>query len=120
MIAYCGLLCDTCPIHLATIEKDKLRQQQMRMAIVKECFKKYGMKLQPEDVNDCDGCCSSTGRIFSGCLTCEVRKCVMGKNLKSCAYCNDYICVKLREHLLVDPEAQERLEELRYAHRLHG
>jgi hypothetical protein len=86
----------------------------MRVAIAEECYEQYGMKMQPEDINDCDGCCANTGRIFSGCLTCEVRKCAMSKNLKSCAYCSDYICKKLKERLLLDPDAQRRLEELRY------
>ncbi len=39
MIAYCGLLCDSCPIHLATIEKDKLLQQKMRAYIAKNVLR---------------------------------------------------------------------------------
>jgi len=28
MIAYCGLACDTCPVHLATLEVDLSRQKE--------------------------------------------------------------------------------------------
>jgi hypothetical protein len=31
MIAYCGLACFSCPIHLATLEKDLARQAKMRI-----------------------------------------------------------------------------------------
>jgi hypothetical protein len=56
MIAYCGLNCYTCPIHLATNEPDQIKQQKMRESIAELCTKQYGMNLQPEDITDCDGC----------------------------------------------------------------
>ena len=113
MIAYCGLICDSCPIHLATIEPDKSRQQTMKVSIAEECAKYYGLDFQPEDINDCDGCRSATGRLFSGCLKCEIRKCAIVRNLENCAFCNDYACERLKEHFLLDPDAQSRLEEIR-------
>ena len=113
MIAYCGLSCDNCPMHLATVEEDESIKQTMRESIAEECSKHYGLNLQPEDINDCDGCWSAPERIFSGCLYCEIRKCALQKNLESCAYCSDYACNRLKEHFLLDPEAQSRLEEIR-------
>ena len=113
MIAYCGLLCDNCPIHQATIEQDESRQQTMRVSISEECAKHYGLYLQPEEINDCDGCRSSSERIFSGCLNCYIRKCAIQKDIESCAYCKDYACDRLKEHFLLDPGTQSRLEEMR-------
>ncbi len=115
MIAYCGLLCDSCPIHLATLQKDKFLRQTMRASIAEQCSRQYGLNLQPEDITDCDGCRANTGRLFSGCLTCEIRKCAIRKNIESCAYCTDYPCKKLKKHFLLEPGAQKRLEELRQA-----
>ena len=112
MMAYCGLVCDQCPIYLATTEQDESRQKAMRISIAEECRIHYGLKLQPEDITDCDGCRSGSGRLFSGCLNCEIRKCAIMKNLESCAYCTDYACNKLMEHFLLDPGAQTRLEEI--------
>jgi len=113
MMAYCGLECDNCPIHLATSEQDESRQKAMRISIAEECRIHYGLKLQPEDITDCDGCRSGSGRLFSGCFNCEIRKCAIMKNLESCAYCTDYACNKLKEYFLLDPGAQTRLEEIR-------
>lgn len=118
MIAYCGLTCDSCPIHLATLEQDKSRQQTMRGSIAEQCSKHYGMNLQPEDITDCDGCRANTGRLFSGCLNCEIRKCASQKNIENCAYCSDYACERLKEHFSHDPSAQIRLEEVRNANKI--
>ena len=113
MIAYCGLVCDNCPLHLATIEEDKSVKKAMRESIADECSKHYGLNLQPEDINDSDGCRAVSGRIFSGCLSYEIRKCAIAKNIESCAFCGDYACDSLKEHFLLDPGAQSRLEGIR-------
>jgi hypothetical protein len=113
MIAYCGLSCDNCPLYLATVEKDEFIKITMRQSIAEECSKYYGLNLQPDEINDCDGCRSESERIFSGCLNCEIRKCAILKNIESCAFCKDYACERLKEHFLLDPGAQSRLEEIR-------
>jgi hypothetical protein len=115
MIAYCGLTCDTCPIHLATLEQDLSVQKTMRESIAEQCSKYYGIKQQAEDISDCDGCRAGTGRLFSGCYKCELRKCAIQKNIESCAYCSDYACDKLEKHFSLDPGAQARLEQIRQA-----
>lgn len=114
MIAYCGLNCSTCPIHLATIEPDRGRQQAMREDIARQCTEVYGMNIDPKDVNDCDGCLSPTGRLFSGCAQCEIRKCAIGRKLLTCAFCPEYPCELLRKHFALDPSAQSRLDAIRY------
>jgi len=113
MIAYCGLACGTCPIHLATFEQDKALQLSKRKTIAKKCNELYGMNLQPEDITDCDGCRANTGKIFQGCLNCRIRKCASRKGIDSCAHCNDYACNLLLKHFSLDPEAKTRLEEIR-------
>lgn len=112
-IAYCGLSCDTCPVYLATLEEDSDRQRKMRESIAEQCSKLYGMNLLYIDINDCDGCRAIAGRIFAGCLNCEIRKCVIGRNIDSCAFCNDYACDILEKHFSLDPGAKVRLEEVR-------
>ena len=115
MIAYCGLACDTCPIHLATLEQDESHKRIMRNDLAEQCSKYYGMTMKADDINDFDGCRSATERLFSGCLNCEIRKCVIQKGLESCAYCSGYICENLKKHFSLDPAAQARLEEIREA-----
>lgn len=119
-IAYCGLLCDSCPIHLATFEKDKLKQQMMRELIAEQCSRYYGMDLHAADVTDCDGCTANTGRLFSGCSNCEIRKCVLQKSIESCAICDEYPCEILNKHFILDPEAKFRLDAMRRANLKRG
>lgn len=112
LIAYCGVACDTCPIHLATLEQDHSKRQAMRNTIAQSCREHYGMNLQPQDITGFDGCHSGTGRLFSGCVNCEIRKCAIDRNLTSCAFCCDHACEKLLKHFKTDPSAQARLEIL--------
>ena len=113
MIAYCGLLCDNCPIHLATLEKDIDRQTKMRIEIAEKLSKIYGTIPKPDIITDCDGCPTITGRLFTGCTDCEIRKCAIGRNLTNCAYCTDFECAKLEKHYIYDPDSRNRLEEIR-------
>lgn len=113
VMAYCGLICESCPIHLATLEQDTDRQQAMRESIAEQCAEHYGMDLHPDDITDCDGCLANTGRLFSGCLQCEIRKCAREKGIENCAYCDDFACKILLDHFSLDPGAKTRLEEIR-------
>jgi hypothetical protein len=113
MIAYCGLVCDSCPIHLATLEQNISHQSKMRVEIAEQLSKIYGTTPKPEIITDCDGCKVSNGRLFTGCADCEIRKCAILKNMKNCAFCSDYACSRLKKHFAIDHGAQERLEEIR-------
>ncbi len=112
MIAYCGLACDTCPIHLATLEQEDQKKKSMRTSILKTCIEEYGMNLQIKDITDCDGC-RIDKRLFTGCINCEIRKCALNRKIGSCAFCEEYSCEKLKKHLEIDPTAKIRLEEFR-------
>jgi hypothetical protein len=105
MIACCGLNCITCRIYLATRETDPKKQKQMREQIARYIKEHFDSKTRVEDITDCDGCTVKSGRLFSGCQKCEVRKCAEEKGLKNCAYCDKYACEKLNK--LFDSEGEE-------------
>jgi hypothetical protein len=88
----------------------------MRESIAEQCSNLYGMNLQAKDITDCDGCRADTGRIFSGCLNCEIRKCARGRNIDCCAFCDDYACEALEKNFSLEVEAKTRLEEIRNKH----
>ena len=113
LVAYCGLECGTCPIHLATVDQDPLRQQTARIEIARLCSEKYGISLLPQDVTECDGCTASTGRLFSGCARCAIRACAISRRLASCAFCADLPCEKLTKHIEEYPLARDRLDAVR-------
>jgi hypothetical protein len=113
MIAYCGLLCKTCPIFLATRQADTEEQTRMRTEISRLCREHYGMDIDLADVTDCDGCRTEDGKLFSGCKKCPIRTCARAKDLDNCAYCADYACQQLEEHFKKDPAARIRLDQIR-------
>jgi hypothetical protein len=113
MIAYCGLSCRTCPIYLVTREKNKEKQKEKRQEIVRLLKTHYGLEYKLEDITDCDGCTSGTGRLFSMCKNCLIRKCAREKKLENCAYCEEYACKTLEEFFVREPSAKERLEKIR-------
>lgn len=113
LLAYCGLSCETCPIYLATLETDQAIQEKLRELIAEDCRTIYGMNIQAGDITDCDGCREDTGRLFTGCLNCEIRKCARMKSLESCAFCGEFACDRLLKHFANDPNARLRLEEIR-------
>ena len=113
MIAYCGLVCQTCPIYLATREENKEEQARRRVEISRLCKEQYGMQYEPEDITDCDGCRTEEGRLFSACQNCAIRKCARQKGLENCAHCTDYVCGKLEAFFATDPTAKTRLDKIR-------
>ncbi len=113
MIAYCGLSCRTCPIYLASREIDEIKKNNLIGSIIRECKEHYGIEYNPEDISDCDGCKSSSGRIFSGCTNCNIRICAIQKKIRSCAFCGDYACEELNELFKVSPESKKYLDSIR-------
>lgn len=105
MIAYCGLNCITCPIYLATREKNPEKQRQQRQQIVIAIKEYLGEEKRIEDITDCDGCKAQDGRLYSDCRKCQIRKCAGGKGLENCAYCSEYPCEKLSKFF--DSEGQQ-------------
>jgi len=99
VISYCGLICETCPIYLATREQDEEKRYKMRVC-------------KPEDVTDCDGCKAESGRLFSGSRNCEIRKCATGKDIENCAHCNQYACERIEKFFATDPDARVRLDAI--------
>jgi len=113
MIAYCGLDCAGCPIHIATLEQDAIKRRSMRIEVARVCTEQYGINLKPEDVSDCDGCSVQAGRLFPGCAKCAIRLCAIARSITSCAFCTEYACNELLRHFQTDPSARTHLEKLR-------
>ena len=111
-ISFCGLVCQGCPIFLATREVDKTKKDKMIYDIINMCKEHYGIEYKYEDINDCDGCKSESGRIFSSCKNCKIRECAIERGLDNCAYCDKYECDKLSEIFNTDPNTKVRLDAI--------
>ncbi len=112
-MAYCGLVCQTCPIYVATREENREEQARMRAEIAQLCNEQYGMKYEPEDITDCDGCRTEGGRLFSACKNCPIRNCAKQKGLENCAHCNEYVCERLEAFFATESAAKARLDGVR-------
>jgi len=108
MLGCCGIVCSECPVFVATQKNDDSERRR-----VAEIFtKQYSTEYKPEDIN-CDGCISGSQRIFSYCSICEIRKCGKEKNVKNCAYCEDYPCEKLSKLFAGYSKAKDTLDGVR-------
>jgi hypothetical protein len=112
IVAYCGLICHTCPIYVATRQENKEEQVKMRTEIVRLCHEQYGVNYTIEDITDCDGCRAESGRLFLPSNKCQIRKCAKKKGVKNCAHCSDYACERLDAGFKTDPAAKMRLDEI--------
>ena len=112
-VSYCGLVCETCAIYLATREQNPKKKHELRVDIAQQIKERYGQECKPEDVNDCDGCKTENGSLFSGCHSCQIRKCTQKKDIENCAHCSEYACDKLQEFFVKDPQAKERLDAVK-------
>ena len=109
MIAICGLVCTECPAFLATQSND----DKMRAKVASYWSEEFKANIKPEDVN-CNGCFSTDEKyLFSHCKVCEIRSCGLEKEIKNCAYCEEYVCDKLAKFIDVVPPAKAKLEEIR-------
>ncbi len=111
-VSYCGIWCQGCPIYWATREKNMEKRLKMRAEIARICNEQYQVKLNPEDVTDCDGC-KANKRLFSGCVKCDIRACAIQRKLENCARCSDYACDKLLTFFSSDPQAKIMLDVIR-------
>jgi hypothetical protein len=108
MIAFCGLNCAECPAFIATQKDDDKEKEK----VAKVWSKEFKCEIKPEDIK-CDGCLERSGRVFSHCKVCEIRKYGQEKEVKNCAYCDDYACEKLTNFFNMALEAKTALTEIR-------
>jgi len=113
MLSYCGLICSDCPIFLASRESNKTKKEKMKIDIINLCKEHYNADYNFDEINDCDGCLADGGKLFIGCINCEIRKCAIENGLSNCAYCDQYTCDKLSVLFKSDPSAKLRLDFIR-------
>lgn len=103
IIAYCGLLCNECPIFIATKKNDeKARVELAKMYSNDRCV------FEPEDIH-CLGCFQVDVKRSKMCSACEIRACGVGKGLKDCGYCEQFPCSIYNQYIPVDSPERVRL-----------
>ncbi len=102
ILTRCGYHCDLCLAYKPNIEKNPANRQKLSDG----WFKYYGFRLPAEEIC-CDGCMSDNPKLID--QSCPVRPCVIGRGLDNCAQCEQYICEKLTERLVVLKQVKQRV-----------
>lgn len=103
ILTRCGYRCDLCLAYKPNIEQNPANQQKLSDG----WYKYFGFRIPPEKIL-CDGCMAENPNLID--KSCPVRPCVIQKGLENCASCNEYICPKVRERLVVFEDLRDRLQ----------
>jgi hypothetical protein len=104
ILSKCGYRCDMCLAYQPNLIKNPENKQ-----ILSDGWHKYfGFRIRQEDIY-CDGCHSNDGRQIDS--SCPVRPCVIEHGIDNCAYCEDFICEKLKTRNVNFQEIQAKFDE---------
>ena len=102
ILTKCGYRCDLCLAYKSNVEKNDQRD------ILSDGWKSlYGFRIKPNDIV-CEGCvsCDNPDLIDKAC---PVRLCVIDKEIENCAFCDEYICEKLKKRIVNRDHIEKRL-----------
>jgi hypothetical protein len=102
LLTRCGYRCDLCLAYRPNIE----REPGNRRKLSDGWHKYFGFRIPPEEVC-CDGCMAENARLLDS--ACRVRPCVIERGLDNCAQCDEYVCERLKERLVVYEDVQQRI-----------
>ena len=105
-IAYCGLDCETCEAHIATVNDDN----DLRIKVAKEWSELNKVEITPDMIN-CVGCrIDGVKTPFCDSL-CPIRQCALGRAIETCGDCSEMnSCEKLEMITGNNEEALKRLK----------
>ena len=106
-ISYCGLLCNECPVYIATKNNDN----EMKTKLAVDYSNEY-CAFEQADMN-CEGCFSIKNKDNKMCGGCKIRNCAEVKNYqKNCGNCLDYPCSLIEEFCSVGCDSRARLDNI--------
>ncbi len=102
ILTRCGYRCDLCLAYKPNVEKNPANRQELSDG----WSKYYGFHLSAAEIC-CDGCMSDNPKLID--QNCPVRPCVIEKGLDNCAQCEQYVCEKLMQRLVVLEQVKRRV-----------
>ncbi len=95
MIAFCGVSCSHCPAYVATQANEPSALEDVLVE-----WRAYfdAPHLTVRDIL-CDGCQTQGGRLNGYCQHCKMRPCALGRDVPTCAHCDEYPCPDLQRML---------------------
>jgi len=107
IIAYCGIICNECPVFRATKNNDYNEKEKLANEYSSD---KY--KVNIDDIN-CTGCHKESEVVFKFCKECEIRLCGIDNELENCGQCNSYPCSKLDKPFENSTKNKEVLDKIK-------
>ena len=105
-IAYCGLLCNQCPVFTATKgNNDSLKEK------LANDYSNENMKFSTEDMT-CFGCKELSTKESKMCGVCTIRNCADQKKVENCGYCSAYPCSEINTYVGEGTENRIRLDSI--------
>ncbi len=101
ILTRCGNRCDLCLFYAPNVALNPPDFRKLSDGF----FKYYGFRLPTEPVA-CDGCMADNPNLLD--TECPVRPCVLEKGFGNCSQCEQYICDRLKERLVVYEEVRQR------------
>lgn len=105
-LSYCGLLCDDCPLYMATKNND----QQAKEKLARE-YSTADTLFIAEDMT-CEGCFWEKNDSSKMCGDCEIRRCAQGKTVENCGHCSAYPCEIVERRLPGETDCRKRLDSM--------
>lgn len=105
-ISYCGLLCNECPVFIATAENN----EELKEKLAKD-YSNENCQFLKEDMN-CYGCFSEKTGNSKMCVNCNIRNCADSKKVKNCSYCYEYPCSHIDTYVREGSENRKRLDNI--------
>ena len=103
-LAYCGLVCEECPVFQATKNRDEVHKRWLAAEYSSEelCFSTRDMT--------CYGCHSQQRLESRMCRGCRVRACAVTRPIENCAHCVEYPCRLIERFISTETDARLQLE----------
>ena len=103
ILTRCGYRCDLCLAYKPNVTREPANRQKLSDG----WFKYFGFRLPPEAIY-CEGCMAENPELID--RSCPVRPCVMERGLDNCAQCEEYICDRLGERLVIYEDLKQKFE----------
>jgi hypothetical protein len=102
ILTRCGYRCDLCLAYKPNVTQNPSNQTKLSDG----WFNYYGFRLPASEIS-CDGCMADNPKLID--QSCPVRPCAIEKGLDNCAQCEQYVCEKLKERLVVFEQVKQRI-----------
>jgi hypothetical protein len=102
ILTRCGYRCDLCLAYQPKVQRNPENAQKLSDG----WFKYFGFRIPTAEIC-CNGCLADQPKLID--QTCPIRPCVIEKGLDNCTACDQYVCEKLKERLVVYEEVKRRI-----------